>query len=82
MSGSLLMITPAACTPHWRFRFSSPRAVSTTRLTSGSDSYSWRNSPASEYRSLFLSKTPVSEIYFPNTDGGMALVTRSPSAYG
>ena len=35
-SGSRHRITPAACTPHWRFRPSSPRAVSTTLLTSGS----------------------------------------------
>ena len=39
-SGSRHRITPAACTPHCRFRPSSPRAVSTTRLTSGSVSYS------------------------------------------
>jgi hypothetical protein len=35
-SGSLDMITPAACTPHCRFRPSSPAAVSTTVRTSGS----------------------------------------------
>ncbi len=36
MSGSLDMITPAACTPHWRFRFSMPRAVSKTFCASAS----------------------------------------------
>ena len=38
MSGSLLMITPAACTPAWRIRPSSPRAVSITWRTSASAS--------------------------------------------
>ena len=35
MSGSLLMMTPAACTPHWRLRPSSPLAVSTTSCRCG-----------------------------------------------
>ena len=38
ISGSLDMITPAACTPHCRLRPSMPIAVSTTVLTSGSAS--------------------------------------------
>jgi hypothetical protein len=37
-SGSLDMMTPAACTPHCRFSPSMPIAVSTTVLTSGSAS--------------------------------------------
>ena len=38
ISGVLDMITPAACTPHWRLRPSSPRAVSMISLTCGSTS--------------------------------------------
>ena len=46
-SGSLDMMTPAACTPHWRLRFSRPRAVSSTRWASGSAATTCRNSSAS-----------------------------------
>ena len=47
INSSLHKITPAACTPGWRFRPSMPRAVSTTARTSASSSYKSRNSPAS-----------------------------------
>ncbi len=36
ISGTADMITPAAWTPHWRLRPSSPRAVSMISLTCGS----------------------------------------------
>ena len=41
------MMTPAACTPHWRFRFSMPSAVSKTFFASASVSMRARMSPAS-----------------------------------
>ena len=47
MMGSEDMMTPAACTPHWRFRPSMPSAVSKTLAASGSVAISWRKSPAS-----------------------------------
>ena len=47
ISGSRDRITPAACTPHCRLSPSRPLAVSTTFCTSGSVSYSARNSTAS-----------------------------------
>jgi len=37
-SGSRPRITPAACTPHWRFKPSRPRAVSTITFALGSSS--------------------------------------------
>ena len=80
MSGSLLMITPAACTPAWRISPSRPRAVSRTCLTSASASYSARISPASPYRGCLSSKMPESGMSLPITGGGNALVIRSPSA--
>src|SRR5579875_3564639 len=58
ISGSRLMITPAACTPACRISPSSPRAVSMTWRTSGSASYSARSSPASPYRGWPGSKIP------------------------
>ena len=82
MIGSLLMITPAACTPAWRISPSSPRAVSMTCRTSASASYRARISPASPYRGCASSKIPDSGMSLPITAGGNALVIRSPSAYG
>ncbi len=79
-SGSLLMITPAACTPAWRISPSRPRAVSITCLTSASASYSARISPASPYRGWSVSNTPDSGMSLPSIGGGNALVIRSPSA--
>jgi hypothetical protein len=81
-SGSRDRITPAACTPHCRLRPSSPRAVSTTRLASGSDSYSARNSAASRQRGCDSSKIPCSGTSLPITGGGIALVIRSPVENG
>ena len=75
-------ITPAACTPVPRVSPSMPRAVSSTRLTSASSSYSARSSPASLYRSCDGSKIPASGISLPITAAGNSLVIRSPSAYG
>ncbi len=43
-SGSADRMTPAACTPHWRFRFSMPIAVSKTLAASGSVSMTARKS--------------------------------------
>ncbi len=82
MIGSADMITPAACTPVCRIRPSMPRAVSITFLTSGSVSYSVRISPASLYRLWSVSKMPDSGMSLPITAGGIALVIRSPTAYG
>ena len=82
MIGSLLMITPAACTPAWRISPSRPFAVSSTWRTSASASYRARISPASPYRAWVGSKTPDSGTSLPMTAGGNALVIRSPRAYG
>ena len=81
-SGSLDMITPAAWTPHWRLRPSIPIAVSTTRFTSLSSSYSDRNSPPSPNRLWPESKISLSGTSLPITAAGMALVIRSPMANG
>src|SRR6476469_16057 len=43
-SGSLDMMTPAAWTPHWRFRPSRPSAVATTSCAWGSSSWTTRKS--------------------------------------
>ena len=82
ISGSLDMMTPAACTPHWRFRPSMPLASSTTRCASGSAAWTWRNSSASLYRLSAGSKMPVSEMSLPMIAGGIALVSFSPIANG
>ena len=84
ISGSLDMMTPAACTPHWRFRPSSPSAVSTT---------SWQRRVSScdqvaELAALAValgrsgSKMPASGMSLPMTAGGIALVSCSPIANG
>lgn len=82
MSGSLDMMTPAACTPHWRFRPSMPLASSTTRCASGSAAWICRNSSASLYRLSSGLKMPVREMSLPMIAGGMALVSFSPIANG
>ena len=53
-----------------------------TFLTSGSFSYIARTSPASPYRGCFGSMMPDSGMSLPSTSAGMALVIRSPIAYG
>ena len=80
--GSLDMITPAACTPHCRFRPSRSFAVSTTVLTSASDSYSARNSPPSPYRLSVASNSLTSDTSLPITGAGIALVIFSPTPNG
>ncbi|MDF2573471.1 MAG: hypothetical protein K0S05_383 [Agromyces sp.] len=82
MSGSLDMMTPAACTPHWRFRFSSPSAVSKTVFASASVSMRARMSPASLYRGCCGSTMPESGMSLPMIAGGIALVSFSPMPNG
>ena len=81
-SGSADMITPAACTPHWRLRFSIPFAVSKTRAASPSVSMRARMSAASLYRSASLLWMSPSGMSLPMTGGGIALVSFSPTEYG
>src|SRR5665647_2730983 len=46
ISGSLDMMTPAACTPHWRFNPSRPNAVLTTSWAWGASSGTWPDGAA------------------------------------
>ena len=82
MSGSLDMMTPAACTPHWRFRFSRPSAVSKTVFASASVSMRARMSPASLKRGWAVSRMPDSGMSLPMMAGGIALVSFSPMPNG
>ena len=82
ISGSEDMITPAACTPHCRFRPSRSLALSTTVLTSGSAAYSARNSAPSPYRLSSGSKILASGTSLPITGAGIALVIFSPTPNG
>ena len=83
MSGSLDMITPAACTPHCRLRFSMPRAVSKTFAASASAPMRARRSAASlDSAPRSLSITSVSGMSLPMIGGGNALVSFSPTENG
>ena len=89
ISGSADMITPAAWTPHWRLRFSRPRASSKIFAESESLSNASRNSAASLYLevcsaclSAGFSTSSPNEISLPSTMPGMSLVSFSPAAYG
>ena len=81
-SGADDMITPAACTPHCRFRPSRPLASSTTLDASASPSTSARNSAPSLYRSCWVSNSFSSGTSLPITGGGITLVIRSPTENG
>jgi hypothetical protein len=81
ISGSLDMMTPAACTPHCRLRPSSPLAVSTTSHV-GVGLVELRNSPGLAVALVLGSKIPDSGMSLPMTAAGIALVSRSPMAKG
>ena len=78
-SGSADMMTPAACTPHCRFMFSMPRAVSNTLAASASVSSTARKSAPSLYRSASRSTRSFSDMSLPMIAGGIALVSFSPT---
>ena len=59
-----------------------PLALSITVRASESDSYRPRNSPPSLKRLCSRSKSSVRLTSLPITEGGMALVSRSPVAKG